>query len=123
MRGGGSIAGVLAALVPLFLFRKGAMGGGDVKLFAALGALVGFELGISIVLNSFVVMLVIAFASVLYKGQALRMMRNVGTMLVNAFRPAAHRKVVASEALSWFRMGPAIFLAVCVQTLFEWRWR
>ena len=32
---------LVAALVPLLLFRAGALGGGDVKLFAALGTLLG----------------------------------------------------------------------------------
>ncbi len=42
------VGGLAASIVPLLLFRAGAMGGGDVKLLAALGALLGLELGLEI---------------------------------------------------------------------------
>src|SRR6185369_14346008 len=38
--------GALCAVVPLFLFRQSAIGGGDVKLFIALGALLHPMLGV-----------------------------------------------------------------------------
>ena len=40
--------GLAASIVPLLLFRAGAMGGGDVKLLAALGALLGLEMGLEL---------------------------------------------------------------------------
>ena len=51
-----SLAAVLCATVPYALFRVGAMGGGDVKLFAALGALTGCDplAGVRIQLVAFV---------------------------------------------------------------------
>lgn len=59
--GGGPLGGLLAvagalavALVPLLLFHFGAMGGGDVKLFAALGALLGAAAALETELVSFV---------------------------------------------------------------------
>lgn len=53
---GGGVAGAvaslcgaaLAAIVPALLNRAGALGGGDLKLFAALGALAGPRLGLEI---------------------------------------------------------------------------
>ena len=42
------VGGLAAAIVPLLLFRAGAMGGGDVKLLAALGALLGLEMGLEL---------------------------------------------------------------------------
>lgn len=51
--GWGGLAGALSSLavcgaVPLALFAVGGMGGGDVKLFAAIGALVGVREGLSV---------------------------------------------------------------------------
>ena len=40
------LAAIVCALVPYLMFRKGAAGGGDVKLLAAVGALAGASFGI-----------------------------------------------------------------------------
>ena len=55
-------ATLLSALVPYVLFRRSAMGGGDVKLFAALGAITSFDLlaGLEIQLSAFGIGLVLA---------------------------------------------------------------
>lgn len=120
-RAGYSVLGVACALVPLVLFKKGAMGGGDVKLFAAIGALCGFEVGLDIVLHSFVVAAILAVAVVVYKGKLLRMMKNVGTVFLNLLRRA--KKPVAEETFTAYRMGPAIFLATALEVLLRWRGR
>jgi len=54
----GSVASLLlCSTVPYALFRLGAMGGGDVKLFAALGAATGYDLrvGLEMQLAAFIV--------------------------------------------------------------------
>jgi prepilin peptidase CpaA len=49
-----SLSGALVTLiVPLLLFKFNAMGGGDVKLFAAIGALAGTETGLQVLMLSF----------------------------------------------------------------------
>ncbi len=55
LRGAGaSFSGALiTALVPVILFKLNAMGGGDVKLFAAIGALAGTDLAIETLMLSF----------------------------------------------------------------------
>jgi prepilin peptidase CpaA len=53
-----SLFGALACgAVPLLLFTRGGVGGGDVKLFASLGAIVGAQLGLHIELVSLFVAL------------------------------------------------------------------
>lgn len=56
--GGGLLQSTLGGLVCflpcLFLFARGAVGGGDVKLFAAFGALLGAGQGLELQLTSFV---------------------------------------------------------------------
>jgi prepilin peptidase CpaA len=51
---GAALLGALAVgLVPWFLFTRGALGGGDVKLFIALGALCGATRGLALELDAF----------------------------------------------------------------------
>ena len=51
-----AFAGAFAAgLVPLFLFKMDAMGGGDVKLFFSLGSLLGIGAALEIEMLSFVI--------------------------------------------------------------------
>src|SRR5262245_30441442 len=50
---GAIAAATVAGLVPYLLFRRGAAGGGDVKLFAALGATAGLSIGIEAELCTF----------------------------------------------------------------------
>lgn len=65
-----AIAAVLAcALVPLALFALRAMGGGDVKLFAALGALCGASLGLELQLSSYALAAVIGLAAAARRGR------------------------------------------------------
>jgi len=59
--GWATLSGFSCGLVPLVLFRAGAIGGGDVKLFAVLGALVGVHSGLEVQMTSYG----IAIASVL----------------------------------------------------------
>lgn len=120
MRVGSSLLGILCALIPLLLFRSGTLGGGDVKILAAIGALCGFEIGMNVVLHSFVFGGVMAVAVFAYKGKLIRMMQGVGTTVTNLFRPKDKRKVVTREAMTWFRLGPAIFVATAVEVAMRW---
>lgn len=58
------VSALVCASVPYGVFRSGGMGGGDVKLFAALGATTGFDIamGLRIQLVSLVVAATVAIA-------------------------------------------------------------
>jgi prepilin peptidase CpaA len=113
MEGGASLLGVvLCSLAPGLMYWKGAMGGGDLKLFAALGALLHPMLGIEAQMYSFVAAAVIAPARLAYEGHLGRVFGNSLALLVNPLRPAAKKKPVPAEMMSWFRLGPAIFIGV-----------
>lgn len=102
--------GVLCGLVPALLFWKGGIGGGDVKLFAALGVICSPELGLLAETYAFIVALVLAPAWLLYRGTLWKTLKQALSLLINPFRRSQRRQQLAAEDLAWFRLGPAIFL-------------
>ncbi len=112
---GRSVLGAVACgLVPFAMFVLGGMGGGDVKLFAAIGALVLPMTGLEAETYSFVAALFVAPARLAYDGVLLRTLGNVAVLATNPFRPQKSRRPVPEEMKTWFRLGPCIFLGVCV---------
>lgn len=101
---------LFCSLAPVLLFYKGGMGGGDVKLFAAIGALCHPMLGIEAQLYSFVIAAVLAPARLAYEGRFFAVFRRSATLLLNPLRKADKREPTPPEMLTWFRLGPAIFL-------------
>lgn len=111
----------LCALVPVFLFYKGAMGGGDVKLFAALGAIVGLNLGIEIQFVSLIFTSTGALVLLTWQGKLLQTLKTSMLLFSNLFRRQASRVVPTSDLLTEVRLGPAIFAAtVCVMLTELW---
>jgi len=118
---GMSLAGAAAcALVPLMMFWKGAIGGGDVKLFAAIGALCHPMAGLEIEMYAFVAAAFIAPARLAYKGVLLRSLGNTLALAVNPFRPRDKRREVPEEMMTWFRLGPCILLGALGTLLAHW---
>ncbi|HVJ15793.1 MAG TPA: A24 family peptidase [Polyangiaceae bacterium] len=115
------LAGLLACLiVPGVLYRASrgrGIGGGDVKLFAALGALLGPVRGIELEFGAFVVLAVIALVRLAYAGRLFAVLRNAVMLLLGPLLPASWRHSPAPEAMTEMRMGPAIAIA-CLSTLY-----
>lgn len=122
---GGGGAGLLSALglsllgaalvgaVPLLLYRAGGMGGGDVKLLAAVGGVLGPYVGLEAELYAFALTVLYAPARLLWEGKLLASMRTIGRMVVVPLTPRPARKQeVQPVELTSFRFGPAIFLGV-----------
>jgi prepilin peptidase CpaA len=103
----------LCALVPLLLFRSGAMGGGDVKLLAAVGALVGPSLGIEVELYSFIAAALWGPARLAYQGELGRMLMNTGRIVRNWVMPKSKRIELHTLSMSELRFAPAIFVGFC----------
>ncbi|MBW1904325.1 MAG: prepilin peptidase [Deltaproteobacteria bacterium] len=103
----------LTGLVPYLLFRRGAMGGGDVKLFGALGAMTGFDLliGIEIQMAALVVAMVAACGALAWKGALLRTLGNGFMQTLNPLVPARWRQQPCDALSAPVRMGGAIFAA------------
>jgi prepilin peptidase CpaA len=117
-----AIGFVVCGLVPLVLYLTSggsAIGGGDVKLFAAIGALLGTYSGLEVQLTSYIMLLVIAFFALAWKGLLWRTLANSFWMMVNWVLPKNKRRVIASEAFVAMRLGPAIFLATLTLYLLD----
>ena len=115
LEGALSVVGALvASAVPATLYRKSAIGAGDVKLFAALGALAHPSLGLEILSFSFLVAIVLAPVSLIYRGTFVRTLGNLVTLAANLVRPAHARREVPAAAMTWLKMGPAIFVGTLV---------
>jgi prepilin peptidase CpaA len=116
-----SLAGLaLCSAVPLVMWWKGAIGGGDVKLFAAIGALLGPNVGFEAQLYVFVLAALIAPAKLAYDGALWRSLRNIGSLLLNVVRKKQHRTAIEPVLVSWFRLGPCFALGCAVELALHW---
>ena len=108
-----ALASALAvALVPLLLFKVNALGGGDVKLFAALGALLGAEAGLEIQMLSFTLGALFGLWVWLRKGLLGKGLGSVAGLALGPLGRSLRSSAgaVAARAVT-IRFGPAIFLA------------
>lgn len=115
---------LLCALAPLLMHWKGAMGGGDVKLFAALGACLLPLTGLEAETYGLVAAMLIAPAKLAWEGTLLRTLARTLSLVVNPLRTQAARTPVPAEMTTWFRLGPAVFLgtlATLVVHVFSFR--
>ncbi len=112
---------VVCGLVPFFLWRKGAMGGGDVKLFAALGALALPRVGFEAEMYVLIVAAMMAPIELVYRGHLLRTLRNLGSQLGQTFRKQEHKQALDPALVSWFRLGPCFAIGFALQVLLHWR--
>lgn len=109
-----SLAGMAAcAIVPVVLFRRNAMGGGDVKLFAAAGALRGAHDGLELQMLSFVLAGTAAATWLACRGELGRVLQRAGTLVARSLWPRAQRDADALEGETSIRLGIAVF-AACV---------
>lgn len=121
MQGAYSFAGILVCLlVPLFLYRQGALGGGDLKLIAAIGALLQTMNGIEAEMYGFFAAALLAPAKLAYEGTLLSALKNAFTLFTNFFVPESKKRPVEQSALSWFRLGPALFVGVALTAYLHW---
>lgn len=111
-----ALTGLLCAgFVPAALFfttAGRALGGGDVKLFAVLGALLGPLAGLELQLLSYCVLLTFALCQLAFRGQLLAVLLNALRLALQRFFP---RRISAAPAqLTVMRLGPAIWIACVV---------
>ena len=110
--------GLLAgSLVPLVLYAVGGLGGGDVKLFAAIGLCVGPSAAIAIQFWSHLFALAYAPFVVLRAGSLRACLCTSASLLLNLVLPRQRRRAIVRTRLTALRFAPAILVAslwVCV---------
>ena len=113
-----SVAGALVcAMVPAFFYWKGAIGGGDVKVFAAIGALCNPMYGLEAETYAFIAAALIAPAQLAYKGLLFQTLGRSLALVVNPLRKPENRKEIPPELMTWFRLGPSIFVGAAITVL------
>jgi prepilin peptidase CpaA len=107
---------VICAGVPGILYKATqgvGIGGGDIKLFAALGAIMGPSAGLEVELSAFLLLGIYALFRQAYQGQLWRTLvttlRVLTGMLVPRLRADPSDKTLVMTEM---RMGPAIAVAV-----------
>jgi prepilin peptidase CpaA len=104
---GASIAGMLiCGAVPLVLFLRGGMGGGDVKLLAAIGAVAGMRVGLEVQLVSLLLSGLFALCLLTHRGE-------LWATLLRALRPRAAARESSSVGPGLeVRLGVPVLLAL-----------
>lgn len=110
-----SLLGMLVcALVPLLVFYRGGMHGGDVKLFAALGAVSGIYLGLEVQFLSLCAASIYAVGQLAWNGRLLRSLSNAAFLGLNPLLPRRLRRTIAPELMHRIRLGAAILLGAMI---------
>jgi len=108
------LGAVLCGILPIGLFRVSALGGGDVKLFLALGSLLLPLAGLEAELWSFCAAAFLAPIRLAWEGKLFQTVTNAAYIIANPVLPKARRRELDPETVSWFRMGPAILAGTIV---------
>ena len=102
---------LLCAVVPLTLYVLGGLGGGDLKLFVAIGVCLGPLEGLSVQLTAFTIAVSLLPVHLARAGKLSATLLNSATLFQNMFRRAEARKVLPTTELTSLRFAPAIFAA------------
>ena len=112
--------GVLVSIVPALLFRAGGMGGGDLKLLAAVGLALGPFVGLEVELFAFCLAALYAPVRLIWEGKLVHSLKTMGVMAVRPLIPRDRRPApVAPDELTSLRFGPAIFAATLISTIYH----
>jgi prepilin peptidase CpaA len=112
------LGALLCGLVPWVFFKLSAMGGGDVKLFAALGALLGAYHGIEALFLSCCATTVFALARLAWYGRLLSVMTNTLFLALNPFLPRRWKRDLSSDLLTQVRFGGGILAGTTISALY-----
>lgn len=107
------------ALLPLVLYRAGALGGGDVKLLAVAGALLALGPGLELTRAALFAAVGYGFVKLTLAGRLWASLRSMGAL---SKRLACGRSPTPLEggSLTPLPFGPHVFVAACYLALSSW---
>jgi prepilin peptidase CpaA len=108
---------LLCGIVPLMLWRVAGMGGGDLKLLVALGAVCGAMLGLQAQVYAFAAMLLYVAAKFAYQGKLLKLIWRSARLALRPFQAKDKKSDVPGELFAPMRFGPAIFVGLAAALL------
>ncbi len=103
----------ISGAIPFLLFRTGAMGGGDVKLFAALGAIAAFDplLGLQVEILAFALGMLVALISLAWKGELWSSAWSALAASLNQVLPTRFQLRAPEPSRASVRLGVPVFAA------------
>lgn len=120
------VAIIVAGLMPWVMNRAGGMAGGDLKMFVALGAIVGSTMAIETQLFGLTIASIYAAGRLVWDGHLLQTLANTFFLFVGPVLPARFRRRVPEDRMQVMRLGGAIFAGLllsvvgrCRSLLFE----
>ena len=115
---GGLLASVMGmlicSLVPLIIFYRKGMAGGDVKLFAAIGAVGGYALGLEVELLALVCASIYAVGHLAWNGRLFHSLTNSLFLGLNPILPKRWRRTMSSALMHRIRLGAAVALGAFI---------
>ncbi len=115
----GSLLGFAVGFAPFFLlYVMGGMGGGDVKLMAAVGAIMGYPFILNAMITSILVGGLVAILIVIWEGRLWQALRFLGTTVGKVFVPGLARESLVAEQTVPF--GVAICLGTFLTLMTAW---
>jgi prepilin peptidase CpaA len=97
-------------------------GGGDVKILAAMGALLGLYHGLGLVFLCLVATSVLAMARLAWHGRLLRVLSNVLFLPLNPILPKRWQRPITAELLHKVRMGVPILVGTVMFAIHRLAW-
>jgi prepilin peptidase CpaA len=117
-----SLLGALACgLLPALLVKMGGMGGGDLKLLVAVGAICGPTVGLEAQLFGLLVAALYAHVRLAREGRLARTIGNAASMVLGPVLPNKRRRTVSVQMMASLRFAPSAFVGTCLAVLVDWR--
>lgn len=115
-----SLLGFAVGFLPLFaLYMLGSLGGGDVKLMGAVGAIMGYPFTLNALITSVLAGGLIALLFVIWEGKLWQAVRFLGTTVGKVFIPGLSREPLTARQNVPF--GVAICLGSFLTLISQWQ--